>query len=211
MDVDEGRILRFAEIHWAASRKKLTRHWNGRQIKNAFQTAIALATWDFNDEHECTKLQRPLLSDKHFEVVSQTSAHFDDYISNVHGIEEDDAFAVMAERENLRNDSVLQLNPKRRPDCSVRNLNSKRAIRGDSGRDSSDGEKTEASSDDHAATISEVELELKLRRMKGRMKSSPTQGKTRDRRVHMQERTRRKNRSIAEESAGKSDEDLSSH
>ncbi|ERF72396.1 hypothetical protein EPUS_07558 [Endocarpon pusillum Z07020] len=213
-DVDEDRILRFAETHWAASRKKLSRRWNRGQIKNAFQTVIALATWDFNDEHECTKLQRPLLSDKHFEVVSQTSAHFDDYISNVHGIEEDDAFAVMAERENLRNDSVLQLKPKRRSDRSIHKSSSRRAIRGGSGRNSSDSEKTEASDDDDnddKVTISEVELELKPRKMKGRMKSSPAKGKTGHGRVQRQEKTRRKNRSIAEESSGKSDEDWSSH
>lgn len=204
MDIDKDRILKFAQTHWAASKKKLTRRWNGRQIKNAFQTAIALASWDFNDEHECAKLERPLLSDKHFRIVSETSAHFDDYLSNVHGIDEDDAFAVMAERENLRNDSVLQLERTRRRDSSTRNSKPSRAIRGVSQHDSSDEGKTEAS-DDHDVTISEMELELKLRKMKTKRKSSTKDGKG-DGGDRRRERSRR-SLSLAEESSEKSDDD----
>ena len=197
IDVDEERILKFAQAHWTASKKKLTRRWNGRQIKNAFQTAIALATWDFNDEHDGDKLDRPLLSDKHFEIVSQTSAHFDDYLSNVHGIDEDDAFAVMAERENLRSDRVpLDHGPPRRH----RDSTSRRAIRALSPRDSSDDdENSPAASDERKATMSELELELKLRRMKTGRKHSgknilPEAG---DRRT---DKIRRKNMARAEES-----------
>lgn len=204
IDVEEERILKFAQTQWAASNKKLTRRWNGRQIKNAFQTAIALATWDFNDEGEGAELERPLLSDKHFEIVSQTSAHFDDYLSNIHGIDEEDTFAVMAERENLRSDSVLRLDRTRRRDSSTLNSKSRRVIRGTSEHDSSNDEKTGAS-DDHEATISEIELELKLRKMKTKKKASTKSigGNGGDRR---RERTRKRSISLAEESSKSDDE-----
>lgn len=207
IDLDEERILNFAQSHWTASKKNLTRRWNGRQIKNAFQTAIALATWDFNDEHDGEKLDRPLLSDKHFEIVSQTSAHFDDYLSNLHGTEEDDTFAVMAEREHLRSDRV-QLDhskPRRRRDSSRLNSKPGRTIRALSQHDSSDEENSPAS-DDHGATMSELELELKLRRMKTRRKSSTKiiPADIGDRRP---EKTRRKNMARAEEYSERSDDD----
>lgn len=179
MDVDEDRILKFAQTHWSASKKKLTRRWNGRQIKNAFQTAIALATWDFNDEQEGMDLQRPMLSDKHFQIVSQTSAHFDDYLSNVHGIDEDDAFAVIAERETLRKDDMPRVdwNPRRESSAALKipSSNRRRNIRSTSRHHGSSDDyedQSEGSEDDHEARTQELELELKLRKMKGRRKSS---------------------------------------
>lgn len=38
---DRKEILEFADSHWKDGSR-----WNGRQIKNAFQTAVALADWD---------------------------------------------------------------------------------------------------------------------------------------------------------------------
>ena len=94
-----------------ANKSKPSRRWNGRQIKNAFQTAIALATWDFNDGKPGKSLQRPKLTDKHFSIVSQTSAHFDDYLSATHQIDDDETYSgVLAEREGLRNDNVPKIN-----------------------------------------------------------------------------------------------------
>lgn len=205
IDVDEERILKFAQAQWAASKKKLTRRWNGRQIKNAFQTAVALATWDFNDSHEGANLERPLLLDKHFEIVSQTSAHFDDYLSNVHGIDEDDidTFAEMAERDHLRNDNIV-LDRTQRRGSSTLNSKPRRTIRAVSTpHDSSDEEKMEGS-DGHEATVSELELELKLRRMKTRRK--PTKSIKGDGEERRQEKTRRRSMSLAEESSNSNDE-----
>ena len=89
---------------------KPSRRWNGRQIKNAFQTAIALATWDFNDGKDGKLLKRPKLTDKQFSVVSQTSAHFDDYLSATHQIDDEETYGVLAQREGLRSDNVPRIN-----------------------------------------------------------------------------------------------------
>jgi SpoVK/Ycf46/Vps4 family AAA+-type ATPase len=106
IDIEEAKIRRFVDWHWEQNRHRPTRRWNGRQIKNAFQTALALAKWDFDDPRTRGELKRPLLRAKHFKRVSETSAHFDDYIRDVHGIqEEDDAYGILAGRDELRQDS----------------------------------------------------------------------------------------------------------
>lgn len=100
--IEEDQIKKFAKRMWADSADKQTQRWNGRQIRNAFQSAIALAKWDhreggINDEG------RPILSVRQFEVVAQTSSHFDNYISTMHGIEEaNDTWETIAARELLR-------------------------------------------------------------------------------------------------------------
>jgi len=88
IDVKAKGIRKFAEEYWEKNEdeKLAGRQWNGRQIKNAFQTAVALAYW----EHEAEKAQgrdrgRPVLRKSHFEDVAKTSLHFDDYMDKVYG------------------------------------------------------------------------------------------------------------------------------
>lgn len=79
-------IMNFAKGHWADNEVSKTR-WNGRQIKNAFQTAIALAEWDFLDSQNNAKLKTvasaPLLEARHFRKVAEASARFDQYLNSV--------------------------------------------------------------------------------------------------------------------------------
>ncbi|KAM0805097.1 hypothetical protein BDR22DRAFT_885171 [Usnea florida] len=61
--------------------KENTGRWNGRQIRNAFQTAIALAEWDLKTEKTKTaKLTRAC-----FEKVDKASREFDKYLRDTHG------------------------------------------------------------------------------------------------------------------------------
>lgn len=106
IDIEEDEIRQFSEQHWIDTEDKPSRRWNGRQIKNAFQTALALANWDYHDDAKRGRaLKRPLLRAKHFERVAKTSAHFDDYISDIHGIDLDDTYGVLAAREEVRKDT----------------------------------------------------------------------------------------------------------
>ena len=205
MDVDEEKILKFAKSQWYESKKKLTRRWNGRQIKNAFQTAIALATWDFNDESEGAHLDRPRLSDKQFRIVSQTSAHFDDYISAVHGIDEDDAFAVLAEREALRKDDVPRADWNGRRESQNLQVKPLRTIRGGSRHESSEDERLE-NSDSDQDNIQELELQLKLEKMRSRRKSSVKEN-TEDRKDRRQDPPVRRSKVVVENSSEKSDDE----
>jgi SpoVK/Ycf46/Vps4 family AAA+-type ATPase len=77
IDIDEDGITKFYKKHWKTNETKTSRRWNGRHIRNAFQTALALANWDFHSDTN-SKLTRPSLHASHFKQVAETSNHFDD-------------------------------------------------------------------------------------------------------------------------------------
>ncbi|KAL0261301.1 hypothetical protein SLS55_004998 [Diplodia seriata] len=101
---DRDEILRYARRHW-----KDGNQWNGRQIKNAFQTAVALADWDdikgsAGDDAAAaasTPGAGPQLTRKHFEMVARASAHFDMYLKSVR---RDDV--TRAKEDELRRDEL---------------------------------------------------------------------------------------------------------
>ena len=93
-DADVKGITKYAKRHYRTLEKSKRATWNGRQIKNAFQTAIALAEFDAKTERS-----KPLLSVKHFEVVARASEGFDYYLSMIHGADAD-----RAKREGMRFD-----------------------------------------------------------------------------------------------------------
>lgn len=91
---DEERLYRFAHQHFSENHPKGT-HWNGRQIRNAFQTATALSEFE---AHEAVQKRRnnagldteltpfePELRVDHFETVALASSEFDDYLYKVRG------------------------------------------------------------------------------------------------------------------------------
>ena len=101
--VNHDQIKSFAKSHWKDGHR-----WNGRQIRNAFATAMALAEYDFSEKCDmCVEtgdkppLKQALLPE-HFKAVAQTSAEFDDYLSNVYGGSSHKDKARMAE---IRSDS----------------------------------------------------------------------------------------------------------
>lgn len=113
IDVREDEIKQFARKLWADSADKQTQRWNGRQIRNAFQTAIALAKWDHQEKLSAGS-ERPSLSVRQFEVVAKTSAHFDSYISTMYGVDEvGDAWETIASREHLRKSENTRKPPNR--------------------------------------------------------------------------------------------------
>ncbi|KAL8801418.1 MAG: hypothetical protein Q9182_004482 [Xanthomendoza sp. 2 TL-2023] len=84
MDADKGEIMAFAEKHFLKGKKQET-NWNGRQIRNAFQTAAALAVF----EAQKVTVRGPVystLNTRHFEVVAQAAEQFDMYIQDIDGL-----------------------------------------------------------------------------------------------------------------------------
>lgn len=82
VEFDAEEIMDFAKGHWETCTPNKS-HWNGRQIKNAFQTAIALAEWDAMDIQRKHKLKEPIsivLQNHHFKKVADASANFDEYL-----------------------------------------------------------------------------------------------------------------------------------
>lgn len=110
-------------------------------------------------------LEKPLLKAKHFESVAKTSAHFDDYISEVHNIPED-TFSVIAERETLRKDT----HPAMSFGCSpTQNFvpRSKRTTPARRGVDTRDARADESrKSEGGNDKVREMELELELLKLK---------------------------------------------
>jgi hypothetical protein len=172
--VEEDEIRRFYELLWKENEKNPTRHWNGRQIKNAFQTSIALAHWDFEECADNDRPSRPILSVKHFKRVGQTSAHFDDYIGNIYGIEAQDVYSVLAAREEFRKDTVPNLPFMGSKDRKIiprtrkikgprRNSNFESTDTSDSDDEDSDEEKIEEGED-----IEKLKLRLEIAKLKER-------------------------------------------
>ncbi|ETR99856.1 P-loop containing nucleoside triphosphate hydrolase protein, partial [Trichoderma reesei RUT C-30] len=86
LKIKEEDIRKFAKAHY----RDLEPHirWNGRQIRNAFHIAVALA------ENEVTGMasngerkKTPTLRKKHFRLVEDASTKFDEYLTDVIGVE----------------------------------------------------------------------------------------------------------------------------
>ncbi|KAG5794871.1 hypothetical protein H9Q69_006102 [Fusarium xylarioides] len=99
--IKEKEILKFGKKHFRTLEKNSYETWNGRQIRNAFQTAIALA------EHQSMTQSpgdpQPILGKEQFEAVARGFMQFDEYISKTLGATDAD----MAKREGWRNDGYM--------------------------------------------------------------------------------------------------------
>ncbi|KAF7549935.1 hypothetical protein G7Z17_g6069 [Cylindrodendrum hubeiense] len=76
--IKSKEILGFAKRHYRGLQKEGYNTWNGRQIRNAFQTSIALV------ENQVAQLgpdqPKPVLGKEQFKVVAQGSKEFDSYL-----------------------------------------------------------------------------------------------------------------------------------
>lgn len=78
--------------------------WNGREIRNAFQTAVALAESECMREYEekrnkkDTKRKKAVLKRDHFEQVVAMSKNFREYLFKVHGQDPEKKAAGAKER-----------------------------------------------------------------------------------------------------------------
>ncbi|GAB1738692.1 hypothetical protein NU219Hw_g3489t1 [Hortaea werneckii] len=116
IEIRSKGIKKFAADYW----KQNESQWNGRQIKNAFQTAVALAYWDWEQEKQEALAkgkkvrERPVLRKSHFEDVAKTSLHFDNSMDRLYGAVGIDgkrrkgAFVREAERLRYRHDDRAQ-------------------------------------------------------------------------------------------------------
>ncbi|KAK8016659.1 hypothetical protein PG993_014848 [Apiospora rasikravindrae] len=68
--------------------------WNGREIRNAFQTAVSLAEYDAEKDAEGTIL----VTDQHLRAVVELSKDFKDYLQELHMADEDKRAQGRAER-----------------------------------------------------------------------------------------------------------------
>jgi hypothetical protein len=98
VELKEKKIMKFAKAQWEAGSR-----WNGRQIKNAFQTAVALADWDSlkKSKDGPSKLK---LRIKHFEAVVEASNHFESYLTAVRKSDRERARINALRRDDVNQD-----------------------------------------------------------------------------------------------------------
>ncbi|KAI0529843.1 hypothetical protein GGR58DRAFT_495475 [Xylaria digitata] len=58
--------------------------WNGREIRNIFQTAVSLAEYRFHCEGGKMESDKTVLDKVDFEQVCQMSVEFEEYLTKVH-------------------------------------------------------------------------------------------------------------------------------
>ncbi|RSM12541.1 hypothetical protein CEP52_002422 [Fusarium oligoseptatum] len=120
-------------IDWAMETWKVLR-WNGRQIRNAFQTVLALA--EFHEKGRGDESSPRVVTRKYFKIVANASTQFNDYLLATHGMDED----KVANREFMR---ALSYSP-----------SSKLVFRGFN-QGSSDSSSEEEEDDDGSETVSD--------------------------------------------------------
>ncbi|KAI0885474.1 P-loop containing nucleoside triphosphate hydrolase protein [Annulohypoxylon maeteangense] len=87
--LQEKEILEYAAKHYKHLTKQDMLPWNGRQIRNAFQTAIAIAKYEAKDSNE-----PPTLTVKHFRKVAKTAKEFDQYLMELSQDKDDNQIAM---------------------------------------------------------------------------------------------------------------------
>ncbi len=106
LHIDEAEILVFAKKHYFVTTPKKA-NWNGRQIRNAFQTATALAEYEAHDHksdrnkatssEQATPRELELKVD-HFDKVAWASFEFDKYLSQTRALTDTELAFQNAER-----------------------------------------------------------------------------------------------------------------
>ncbi|CAG9977275.1 unnamed protein product [Clonostachys byssicola] len=112
IEFDRSALLKYASEHFESHKEKRTT-WNARQIRNAFQTAIALSQYDrvrmLEDnglteeeaEERGGRFMRVELKSEYFEKIAESARDFYSFMAGLKGGTDDQ----MAFEEGLRDDS----------------------------------------------------------------------------------------------------------
>ncbi|KAK1518531.1 hypothetical protein CABS01_06065 [Colletotrichum abscissum] len=87
INVDKAEIERFASEHFT---DYSSARWNGRQIRNACQTALALAEYDAHDKsHSVAPIPRTAvaLDVSHFKIVRDAYVEFTEYMNDLYKVD----------------------------------------------------------------------------------------------------------------------------
>ena len=140
-------IIEFSKRHFKDLSGQGSGPWNGRQIRNAFQTAIALSEYE-----AALNGGNPELTERHFEKVAKVSSDFDKYLRLTHGRSE----SQMAEASKIRTDNPDKTE-KMKAAIASRQLPRGRSNSEDESSDS-DSDSSEPYSDDASKTSSSEEM-----------------------------------------------------
>lgn len=159
---DEKSIIKYAEKHLEDLK------WNGRQIRNAFQTAIALADFEASDSAD----KAPTMTKKHFAKLGKAAAEFDEYLESVHGMDED----KMARRDQERATFPRKPAKKRsKRESDSDDSDSSNDSDSNSSSDSSSSESSDSDSDDSRAKSKKKKSKYKSNKSKSKDKKKQKQ------------------------------------
>jgi hypothetical protein len=152
MIVRADDINRFAKRHYKENDPQ--QRWNGRQIRNAFHIAVAMAEDHAAEKDEKaaegeTKKHTPVLKASYFQLVEDSSTKFDDYLHQVHGMGKQD----LAKQNSTRRDDW----DRGKRDRKSKTTDRRRQVESSesSGTDSSDGEANRYSSSGNDEDVNE--------------------------------------------------------
>ena len=160
-------IIAFSKQHFKTLKDEEAEPWNGRQIRNAFQTAIALA------EHEAyINGGKPELTDRHFRKVAEASSEFDKYLRITHGRSE----SQLAEQAKIRTDDLAKAERR------MAAITQRQRLRGQpkSEDDPSDTDSSEDASDnvDDSSSSEETPPPPKVSKKPSKKKKTPSENET---------------------------------
>lgn len=145
--IDRKKIVSFAK------KNVETLHWNGRQIRNAFQTAVALAEFESRKGGGKT----PEVTKKHFQRVAAATSEFDEYLKELNqGFDEE----KIARRDQNR----VEYTPKTGKFRSVATIHDSSS----SDSESSTSSDEDSSGDDSSSSDSDAKRESSDKRKKKR-------------------------------------------
>lgn len=161
IEFDEDKIIKFAKGNLGEL------CWNGRQIRNAFQTAIALAEFEVRNKPDLN----PVMTKRHFAKVSKAAREFDEYMGRVYGMDDEKRAARNYERASSTSKAKSTAKKYSRDDTES------------SG--SSESSASESSSDDPSEESSDSDSEepdakSRKRRSKHKGKSKRDEGKEKE-------------------------------
>jgi SpoVK/Ycf46/Vps4 family AAA+-type ATPase len=75
--------------------------WNGREIRNAFNTMIALAEWDARDKNRYVRNGKVEIRREHLQQVARMSTGFKEYMRSLRGLGEADHVKLHGLRDDM--------------------------------------------------------------------------------------------------------------
>ena len=101
--INGDEIIKFAKKHWKDSKDSKRARWNGRQIRNAFHTAVAMAEFRARTQkggagYDNGKDVEISVGRVEFEKIASTAREFDTYMTETMG----STYEAKADREGLR-------------------------------------------------------------------------------------------------------------
>ncbi|TQN68815.1 hypothetical protein CSHISOI_06653, partial [Colletotrichum shisoi] len=171
---DKNEIIKWVELNWESLQ------WNGRQIRNAFQTAIALAEFKAQSRKSSKRGSQdppspdpksskpPVLNQDTFLLIAEASNQFNDYLLQTHGQDEE----TTASRDQMR-PANFKMKPTR-----IKRVESSESDTNSDSSGHSDSDDTESDeSDDAGSSDSDSETEKKAKKAKKAKKGKKAKAK----------------------------------